>query len=340
MNDTMWNRIVMVFHVICWTTTLALIFFWIYEFYLNKDLCIVDYKKYYESKEDQFPMLSICLRDPFSDTSLMLHGHEINRSSYSKFLQGKYFNPKMLDINYKNSTMDISDYVVEYHADFRNGTSTKNSVLNGKNKLFRFSHAIFWYNKFYNCFELQVPHDNQITYFGVALRASVFQSNIRPPTYGMLSFLHYPNHLLTSGGNMRFALANNQPYDNMVMRYKVDGMEVIHRRNKASRPCHLDSKHYDERIMKNHIKNVGCRAPYQDNVYDFKPCQTKELMKKALLSIRMDDYGITSPCRAMKKIDYRYEEFNLLRAKESNTGHIYIGIYHFDDSFKEILQIR
>ena len=89
MSGTRWDKFVSVFHVICWTVTLAVISYWLYIFSLNEDLSIVDYKKYYQSKSDVFPVLSLCLRNPFSKKNLRMTGAGINETSYLHFLEGK-----------------------------------------------------------------------------------------------------------------------------------------------------------------------------------------------------------------------------------------------------------
>ena len=43
---------------------------WIYGYSLNEDLSKVDNIPFYESKQDVFPVLSLCFKDPFSDEKL------------------------------------------------------------------------------------------------------------------------------------------------------------------------------------------------------------------------------------------------------------------------------
>ena len=65
------SKIETVFHVICWTVTIIVVSYWIYVYTLNDDLCTVDYKKYLENDSDEFPVLSICLKNHISKHGLI-----------------------------------------------------------------------------------------------------------------------------------------------------------------------------------------------------------------------------------------------------------------------------
>ena len=47
------------FKLLCVLATIAMACFWFYEYNLDEDLCLVDYKKYYETKDDVIPVFSI-----------------------------------------------------------------------------------------------------------------------------------------------------------------------------------------------------------------------------------------------------------------------------------------
>ena len=64
MSNTNWSRLLAFFQLICWTAALTLVVYWIYVFSQNEDLSVVEYRKYYETESDVFPMLTVCLKDP------------------------------------------------------------------------------------------------------------------------------------------------------------------------------------------------------------------------------------------------------------------------------------
>ena len=108
MNNIYLIRLGSFFHVICWTITIILLSYWIYEYSLNNDLCLVDYKKYYETESDEFPVLSICLKNHISEEKLRLQNPDIDIESYIKFLGGNEFKKELTKIDYGNVTIDMS----------------------------------------------------------------------------------------------------------------------------------------------------------------------------------------------------------------------------------------
>ena len=113
MNSIYLARLDSLFHVICWTITIILVSYWIYVYNLNDDLCIVDYKKYYETESDEFPVLSICLKNHISKEKLRLQNAEIDIESYIKFLGGNKFKKEFTEIDYESLVIDMSKYVGE-----------------------------------------------------------------------------------------------------------------------------------------------------------------------------------------------------------------------------------
>lgn len=171
------TKISSVFEVVCWAATISFCGFWIYKYTLNEDLCSVEFKSYYEKEEDVFPMLSICLLNPFSDLKLRNHGFDVDQSSYLNFLKGEQFNSTWLDIDYQSVIKNISDYVDQdgvafrngsrlfFHSDYK-GTSYYKSHPDYQTNLGTvYSLPIFDGPRFYNCYGLSIPIDKNISFF-------------------------------------------------------------------------------------------------------------------------------------------------------------------------------
>ena len=59
------------------------------------------------------------------------------------------------------------------------------------------------------------------------------------------------------------------------------------------------------------------------------------------LKIQNDhDKMLLHPCKYMGKILYDFEETDMSRTKYYKKGHVEIGIFLFDESFKQIIQTR
>lgn len=81
----------------------------IYKYTLNEDLCIVDYKNYYQGNYDEPPVLSICLRDPISEDKLRRQVPRVDRWTYLGLLNGSNFNVTLVNIDYEAVTLNISE---------------------------------------------------------------------------------------------------------------------------------------------------------------------------------------------------------------------------------------
>ena len=77
------------FQLSCIIATVGMIAFWCYEYHLNNDLCLVDYKSYYaDPKNDVPPVMSLCF-NPFPKDTFEHNGETFNTSEYVAFLSGK-----------------------------------------------------------------------------------------------------------------------------------------------------------------------------------------------------------------------------------------------------------
>ena len=329
------SRFVTCFQLICWTVVITLVVYWIYVFSQNEDLSVVEYRKYYETESDVWPMLTICLKNPMINERFNNHDYGINQTTYLQFLKGNDFNQEFLSINYENVTINLNEYVVSTWISWRNGSS----VSGNHKKVLTHSYVVSRFDRFYDCYTLQVPHNKQIRTFYVLLKASVFTFLNQTPNYDMLAALHYPNHFLTMK-NIKYTFPKRDYTDNFEMEFQVEGMEVINRRNKANRPCYDDWKNYDQGILTKHIQNVGCRAPYHGFDPDIRLCSTKQEMKNVVWDQIKEAYDKIPSCKTMTKLSYIYQELSLEGTKYSAKDHIWIGISHLDDEFKEILQTR
>jgi hypothetical protein len=336
MINVIWSRFILLFHLICWIATLATVTYCIHVFSRNEDLCIVDYKTYYETEHDIYPRLSLCLKNPFSETKLRMHGTKFRKENYTNFLLGNYFDSQMLDMKYEDLILDLSEEVVEYGFTWSNGSYIPQSVVNITTKLFKSTHGVSWRNGFYQCYELQIPHDKRIRKALVLFKSSLFTS--RNKNDGIKAFLHHQNHLLISGKNAKVIWSPHSFSDNYEMRFRIDSVEVLNRRNKHGRHCD-ELENYDDRIVANMIKSVGCRAPYHKNVTGVELCNTPKEMKNVCWDIKKDR-EITPPCRTMEKIIYVYEEYASENKPYFRKEHFWIGIHFRDKQFKEIVQTR
>ena len=349
MSNLLWRRCLIIFHMVVWTVTIMAVSYCLKVYYLDEDLCIIEYKKYYEQKSDGFPKLSVCFRDPISESKLKEQDPDVSKTMYLKYLTGDYYNETYSKIDYFDVVLDMANHVLEYEIDWRNGDRNYYKDYHDETKkLFTATYAFIWETHFFQCYELQVPEDKNINSLFAVVNSSLFPPRDEVLNYNLLTFLHYPNQLLISGKNVKFAWPQRETNDDFIMRFRVDGIEVLKIREKTGRSCN-DMEDYDASVILNHAQRIGCKAPYhrvlrkyQDRKLNFglEVCSTKELMKNVSLSLKKRDETLVPPCSSMKKIDYHYEESSMKGTKFSRKGYLWIGLYFHDDQFKEISQTR
>ena len=315
-----------------------------YMFSLNEDTSLVEYKRYYEEKCDVFPALSLCFSNPFSATKLVQAGAVLNHLSYFKFLNGEDMTPKLEAINYESIIMNITGSVKRYWTAFHNGSSQYQDDINGIKALFVNSFSGFLdldgTERFYGCYRLQIPDDKNIWWLSVELETSVFPAGRRPMNYNFFTLIHHPNQLLTSLASLRYTWAERRTNISYSMRFKVNEVDYIHRRNKISQPCHDDSKNYDDVVLSEHTRKVGCRAPYQTNIIEVRLCSTVVEMKQSRFFLRSDLNGMLQPCKMLQKVMYEYSEADLSLTNYVRNDSFWIGLRLQDPYFMEIRQTR
>ena len=326
--------------IVCWAATLIMVCYWIYAFCLNENLCTIDYKTYLEGEADEFPTLSMCFPTPISEEKMMRYNPGIDVDTYLSFLSGRHFNVSLFDIDYKNTSLDMSDYVrPEYWIIWSNKST---SYIINNTDIFKRTHGIFSFDAvpvFYQCYELQLPKIKGFEGIIFYLRSNLIVDRSQEMYSQMLTFLHYPNHLLSSFKNIKLEWEVRNATDKYMMSYYVNGVEVIEKRNKRNSPCY-EWKNYDISILENHAKKVGCKAPYQSDLDFSQHCYTKELMKKAAWTVGNGDFGIPPTCKSMDKIYYKFQESDISQKWTARENFVSIGYFIIEQQFKEIVQTR
>ena len=341
MIDINFDNFKSLFRSCCITIATLLIIYWIYVFIQNEDLCTVDYKKYYETENDVYPSLSLCFKNSFSEAKLKKISQSFNSSMYVKFLKGEHFDSEMLNINYSNIEEDINEKVVEEYVSFRNGSYMIQHLPKDEKRIFNKSFTGFCFDNFHTCYTLQVPQVKEIQSYAISLKSNIFPNSVRPPSYDFMTLFHYPNQLLLSTKTVKYSWPEREEYDNYELLFRINGVEMLHRRNKGKQPCYFDWKNYDEALIEHHVRKVGCRPPYlMPKGVEVPLCNTTDLMKNSKFILKTGDYELDAPCISMEKIYYGVEESTLKNTNWAIEDHFWIGIYLYNHRFKEIMKTR
>ena len=346
------------FAFVCIAATIATTCWCAYIFYEDHDVSLVDFKQYNEEKEYIYPSYSLVFWNPFKEEKLKSYGDGINTSTYSQFLEGTYWDERMLNISYDDVTIDIGDYFLGYDIWFFNGTFTSitdfehGSIDGWEPPRVSFRQARW------KAFAVQQPYrkGQMVAGLSIKIRTNIFRDGIRPhktnydpssSTFGGFEFaVHYPGQMFRSTilglGKWEWPKRTNSSSKTFEMSFTRKGMEVLLRRNKRAKPCNEDWLNYDSSVLKGIMRDVGCRPPYYD-FSDLPLCSTMNTMKRVASLTFEDLNNFAPPCRAISTIQFDYEE---LDEDDATTGTIIqpsffrLSITTLDTTFKLIQLVK
>ena len=267
----------------------------------------------------------------------------------------------MNDIDYDEVTPKMEDYLLgasKYNQRWERSTyetasdTTHVDVLNEDN----------WKPNFYvgfrgpgeKCWTFEIPYIFGESYSAYTLQINntIFPNGIRPETigenaFGLRVYFHYPKQLLKASIGRRTWASHDHPNINpkrYSMVFHMHQVEILEQRNKKESPC-IDLIE-DDRLMQEHIDNVGCKPTHWKQNTSIPKCTTKEQMKEFLIDFKTSKYLPT--CKTMQKLLYAYEEFNELQdylmkdivVKDNSTAVCEVAIYFQDNIYLEIEQTR
>ena len=322
-----------IFSLLCVLGTVGLGIECLRKFIADEDISLNDYVKYhYEDYEKNiYPSFSFCIVNPFLDQNLRKYGNDINVTSYSYFLQGLFWDDRMLKIDYDNVTVSIEDSLVSVLMRLNGRGPDGKRIEKSYHQKEYYSGKFKWKPNFYvsfrssirKCFTFDIPTIKQqsVYHYIIRIKNSIFPSGKRPtgkkfdgsnPNEGgtFSVYFHYPGQRFTSYHTNRDnwdALANDSnPY---IMLFVIDDVEVIRFRNKRKRTCIENWMGFDKIIMNDIISSAKCHPPHWNANGTVSQCSTKEQMKHFKDQPKIGDVEkYDHPCNMVKMLKYSYRE--------------------------------
>ena len=286
---------------ICISVTFVFVGFWLYRYFLDKDSSVIESRYYFEDPGDVFPVMSMCFEQPFNEKLFQEFGNNISGSNYKNFLFGKYFDDEMTKINYASVTTNITDFILGYEVEFRNGTKVHDTITNiGWKELY---YTFTWnsWGTFVKCFCLEIT--NKHLYFvRVFLKREIFPGSVRNSNGRFAVLFHYPNQVLASMQTVKRQWIKRENSTNHYMSFNLKGLDVNMQRYKKHRNnCILNWKNYDNITLENHLNKVGCKTPDQISNDSWSICTSQRKMIEARLPLNSNN---VRPCKEVESIDY------------------------------------
>ena len=114
-------KVANIFHLLCLVLTFTMIGFWIYKFTLNESIVALEYKNFYETSEDVYPLMSLCFKNPFKKDSENKTDEEYDQLM-KEYLSGTV-DLKEYDAKEDDKTFDIGDYLMKYRVMWKDGSN-------------------------------------------------------------------------------------------------------------------------------------------------------------------------------------------------------------------------
>ena len=127
------------------------------------------------------------------------------------------------------------------------------------------------------------------------------------------TYLHFPGQRFGAYYTLNYDYPSKENNNNNYrMKFYVQNVDVITRRNKLLDPCLEDWKSYDDRLMESKMNEVGCRPPHWKIKSDLPICSEAIQMKSfESFGHTYDIDAINLPCKIIYRIDYTYLEINV-----------------------------
>lgn len=317
-----------IFHLICFVLTFSMIGYWIYKFTINDSIVALEYKNFYETREDVYPLMSLCFKNPFKKDFENKTDEEYDQ--LMKEYSSGNTDLKEYDIEEDDKTFDISEYLMKYWVMWRDGKNRTYEPYQYKWTPPKVSYYGYWSGRFFKCFSIEIPEKN-IKEVSIQLNNDIFPGKVRPTHWGFLVLLHYPNQLLLPSTSKQY-IWDPQPNQNTYeLRIFAKNSEILWRRKE----CLKDWENYDGSVIDHHIEKRGCRPFYQKSKDILPLCKdNKDIINISQVLSMNAVHGIKPPCKATEKVNYKFEIFDMTGTEWESEGQFWCTYVMQDTKFK------
>ena len=195
------------------------------------------------------------------------------------------------------------------------------------------------------CWTFEIPYsqESHIQTFGVMLNKSIFEDSRRPPYKDFEIQLSYPGQQLTAStvkSNWGITSTTNKDY---TMKFEIQNMVVLKRRNKPNKGCTTKWKDNDNQIIDDIVDTTGCILPHWNSNTTDTICLGPELRNISRILGNMKGYPL--PCQSVEKFMYLYQEpdgldFYQNTIRKATTGKYKGTKYDHTDAFQVIMSFQ
>ena len=317
----------------------------------NEDSSIVSFKQLNQGPEDIYPDITICLEGNHSNS-----GIESSSRNFSNYLKGLspincssicYLNDTEMYFNNLSNIISTASFKTSYNTSF----IIKDSDAGSPN-----------YDNLEKYFELNYKDPERICFTRsskrdrsngkIRLKDEIKVNNIHFRTKYDKSvtkiYFHYPGQFIS---NMDLPSVESRSKEfkskkNEKMTLTIPGITILRRRSKPAEPCDNRDEKGDYQIMRNIIRDVGCRPSYWNSQFEshfddqsIKICQNPEEYKKIyenINSLSQNLSNLTMPCNTM------IVSMGVVatQVKKEKRHYLMLSIVYSTSQYQEIINVR
>ena len=221
------------FYLFCISATIVLVGMWIHRYFLDKDVAVIESRNYFSHPDDVFPVMSLCFNQSFEDHHFKQWGSHIRGLDYIEFLFGRYFDQAMRKVDFHSVTTNISEYVLYYEVEYRNGTFIEHTLENIAWKPLYYTFTWNSWGVFVKCFALEIT-DKNVYHVRLYMKREIFPEKVRNANGGFAVLFHYPNQILASLQTVKRTWIKRDDKTNHYMSFNLKSVDVNIQRHKRS----------------------------------------------------------------------------------------------------------
>lgn len=286
------------FRAVCIIVVVFMISYWFYKYVVeDRDIGVVDYLSLEDTRDVDFPLPTLCIKNPFLTETLNKTIVGMTKTEYLKYLRGEIWNNTYEFINYENATIDLNEY-------FTHGTEKRTNDFSWRNSSLLFNHKVvfngFYLSSFMKCFSVEsnIRNHRDIKKLQLYYRIQGLVNSSIGPNVPMYYKVNYPGQYLLGDTPYYFSMKEGN------FRFlRIKKIEILKRRDKNNKKCSENPLRYDQMILKQHLTSTGCRPPYLTSGMETPRCDTIKRLNESRFqyeSARAMDYP--KDCKRISEI--------------------------------------
>ena len=341
------NVIKSVFTIACVIVVLGMVGFWFYKYEIeDRDIGVVDYAPLQDANDIEFPVTSLCFKDPFvcktyPQCDILIQTQATHSSiameTYRQYLEGNVYDDVYENLEYSNLTLDLEKYFLSGRIYWQNETYDMNIAdFIAHTEIF----SGFYQSEFLKCFmiryhgidarkikRLELYYNmNELQQDWYDLNKSEFQFYIA---------VHYPGQFLLGTEYCHINL-NTQEYYQIF----IEQIEILRRRNSRKRNCLEEIDKYDSKIIDVLLQRKKCRVPYLNGHRDYPKCITQKTIKDSKIDTRTPKkIGMPKACQRISKLRVNFQRGEI-KVFEKHWNRTFTFWIDYPDEVKIITQSK